>query len=90
MANSVLFLEKLIQTGKISRGTEIFLFRDNFVTERAFFCGMVSRKSLFDLVLRLWKLEMVLTRGNEPVDLSGRDITSVVKRKRVYTLFWYF
>jgi hypothetical protein len=28
------------------------------VTEQAFFFGMASRKSLFDLVLSLWKLEM--------------------------------
>jgi hypothetical protein len=41
--------------------TEAFgnnLFTDNFVTERAFFRGTASTKSLFDLVLRLRKLEM--------------------------------
>jgi hypothetical protein len=58
MANFVFFLEKAIRTGLIPRGTEIFLFTGNFVTERAFFRGSASTKSLFDLVLRLCKLQM--------------------------------
>jgi hypothetical protein len=57
MANFVFFLEKTIQTGRIPRGTEIFLSTHSFVTEQAFFCGMASTKSQFDLVLRLQKLE---------------------------------
>jgi hypothetical protein len=35
-------------------------------------------------------LLVVWTRKNEPIGLLGRDKTSVVKRMRVYTLFWYF
>jgi hypothetical protein len=58
MANFVFFLEKAICTGLIPRGTEIFLFTDNFVTKRAFFQGSASTKSLFDLVLRFRKLQM--------------------------------
>jgi hypothetical protein len=52
------FLEKAIRTSLIPRGTEIFLFTNNFVTKRAFFRGSASTKSLFDLVLRLCKLQM--------------------------------
>jgi hypothetical protein len=58
MANFVFFLEKAIRTGLIPRGTEIFLFTGNFVTKRAFFRGLALTKSLFDLVLRLHKLQM--------------------------------
>jgi hypothetical protein len=53
-----LLSRKGVQTGRIPQGTEIFLFTDNFVTERAFFRGKALTKSFFDLVLRLWKLEM--------------------------------
>jgi hypothetical protein len=48
-----------VESGKIPEGTEIFLFTGNFVTERAFVHrGTSKSKTLFDLVLRLHKLEM--------------------------------
>jgi hypothetical protein len=56
--NQVLAVERGIDNGTIPAGTEIFLFTDNFVTERAFHRGTSSSKTLFDLVLRLHKLEM--------------------------------
>jgi hypothetical protein len=56
--NQVLGVERGIENGKIPEGTEIFLFTDNFVTERAFHRGTSKSKTLFDLVLRLDKLEM--------------------------------
>jgi hypothetical protein len=56
--NQVLGVERGIDNGTIPAGTEIFLFTDNFVTERAFHRGMSSSKTLFELVLRLHKLEM--------------------------------
>jgi hypothetical protein len=56
--NQVLAVERGIAIGTIPEGTEIFLFTDNFVTERAFHRGTSSSKTLFDLVLRLHRLEM--------------------------------
>jgi hypothetical protein len=56
--NQVLAVECGIDNGTIPSGTEIFLFTDNFVTERAFHRGTSSSKTLFELVLRLHKLEM--------------------------------
>jgi hypothetical protein len=56
--NQVLGVERGLENGKIPEGTEIFLFTDNFVTERAFHRGTSKSRTLFDLVLRLHKLEM--------------------------------
>jgi hypothetical protein len=56
--NQVLAVERGIANGTIPEGTEIFLFTDNFVTERAFHRGTSSSKTLFELVLRLHRLEM--------------------------------
>lgn len=56
--NQVLGVEKGIKDGTIPEGTEIFLFTDNFVTERAYHRGTSKSKTLFELVLRLHKLEM--------------------------------
>jgi hypothetical protein len=56
--NQVLAVERGIDNGTIPAGTEIFLFTDNFVMERAFHRGTSSSKTLFNLVLRLHKLEM--------------------------------
>ena len=39
-------------------GTEVFLFTDNSTSEAAFFNGLSTSKKLFDLVLRIRKLEM--------------------------------
>lgn len=58
LGNFVLFLERAIRNGRIPRGTEIFLFTDNFVAERAYFRGTASTELLFELVLRLRVLEM--------------------------------
>ena len=58
LGNFVLFLERAVRNGTIPRGCEIFLFTDNFVSERAYFRGTASTKSLFDLVLRLRVLQM--------------------------------
>jgi hypothetical protein len=42
----------------IERGTQIFIFTDNFVTERAFYRGTFKSPDLCALVLRLRVLEM--------------------------------
>jgi hypothetical protein len=60
--NQVLAVECGIDNGAIPSGTEIFLFTDNFVMERAFHRGTSSSKTLFDLVLHLHRLEM---QGNK-------------------------
>lgn len=56
--NQVLGLERGVADGSIPRGTEVFMFTNNFVTERAYFKGTSKNKDLFELVLRLRKLEM--------------------------------
>jgi hypothetical protein len=57
--NQVLGIERGIEKGTIPTGTKIFLFTDNFVTERAYYRGTSKSKMLFDLILRLHKLEML-------------------------------
>ena len=51
-------VERGLEKGTIPRGTELFMFTDNFVMERAYFRGTSKSKRLFDLVLKLHKLEM--------------------------------
>jgi hypothetical protein len=50
--------ERGLEKGSIPHGTELFLFTDNFVVERAYFHGTSKSKMLFKLVLCLRKLEM--------------------------------
>jgi hypothetical protein len=56
--NLVLKIEELVKNGTIPPGTEIFVFTDNFVAERAFYHGSAKSPLLHDLVRRLRKLEM--------------------------------
>jgi hypothetical protein len=42
----------------LKRGTEIFVFTDNFVSERAFYHGSAKSRLLHELIVRLRKLEM--------------------------------
>lgn len=58
MYNFVRKLESMIENQEIPRGTELFVFTDNQVTEAAFYRGTSPSRSLFDLVLRLRKLEL--------------------------------
>jgi hypothetical protein len=51
-------LEELVQQGELPEGSEIFLFTDNSTAESAMYKGTSSSKLLFDLVMRLRKLEM--------------------------------
>ena len=57
LCNLVDSLEKLAAIGELG-GTEVFLFTDNTVAESAFYRGTSASPKLFDLVLRLRKLEM--------------------------------
>jgi hypothetical protein len=56
--NLVIKVEELVRNGTIRRGTEIFVFTDNFVAERAFYNGSAKSRLLHELVTRLRKLEM--------------------------------
>ena len=58
LANLVFALEERLSDQEELRGLEIFLFTDNIVAEGAFHKGTSSSKKLFDLVVRLRKLEM--------------------------------
>jgi hypothetical protein len=50
-------LEAQVADGRL-RGAEVFLFTDNSTAESVFYKGNSSSKHLFELVLRLRKLEM--------------------------------
>ena len=58
MYNFTLFLEQLLSQKRVKPGSEIFIFTDNQVTESAFFKGTSPSKTLFELVLRLRRMEM--------------------------------
>ena len=53
------------------RGIEIFLFTDNSTAEAAFYKGISSSKHLFDLVLRLKKLELAVGCVFHVIHVSG-------------------
>ncbi|KAL7560094.1 hypothetical protein ACA910_005352 [Epithemia clementina (nom. ined.)] len=56
--NLVARLESLVAEEVVKSGTEIFVFTNNSTTESAFYHGTSKSKLLFDLVLRLKKLEL--------------------------------
>jgi hypothetical protein len=58
MNNFVIKLESMVSNNQIPEGTELWLFTDNFVTERAYHRGTSSSKTLFELVLRLRKIQL--------------------------------
>jgi hypothetical protein len=55
--NLVETVKSLARKGAL-QGHELFTFTDNSTSESAFFKGTSSYEKLFDLVLRLWKIEM--------------------------------
>jgi hypothetical protein len=56
--NLVLRVEQMVERGELKEGAEVFIFTDNFVSERAFYNGSSKSKRLHELVMRLRKLEM--------------------------------
>jgi hypothetical protein len=60
LSNLVFALEDLAEEGTLD-GCEIFMFTDNSTAESAHFRGTSGSRRLFDLVLRLKKLEMSAT-----------------------------
>jgi hypothetical protein len=57
LRNLVEMIESLVSKGTLA-GHELFMFTDNSTAESAFFKGTSSSEKLFDLVLRLRKIEM--------------------------------
>jgi hypothetical protein len=53
MVSLVVAAERGVADGTIEKGTEIFTFTDNFVTERAFYRGTSQSADLCALVLQL-------------------------------------
>jgi hypothetical protein len=59
LLNLVLYVERLVREGRLTEATELFLFTDNFVSERAFHNGSSKSRTLHDLVERIRAMEMV-------------------------------
>lgn len=57
LQNLVEAVKEEVRAGRLV-GMELFLFTDNSVAEASFFKGTSSNKALFDLVVRLKKVEM--------------------------------
>jgi hypothetical protein len=68
--NQVLGVERGLKKGTIQKGTELFMFTDNFMTERAYFSSTSKSKTLFELILRLQHLER---RTLYTPNLGGRN-----------------
>jgi hypothetical protein len=69
--NLVEFLEDVILRHKLA-GSEIFMFTDNSTSESAFWKGTSSSPLLFELVLRLKKMEMEHNIIIHVVHVSGK------------------
>ena len=69
--NLVLRLEELLKSGKVNRGTELWLFTDNAVSESAFNKGSSKSKLLHGLCARLRKAEMEYSLQAHMVWIAG-------------------
>jgi hypothetical protein len=58
LGNLVRRVEQLLEENKIPRGTEIFVFTDNFVTESVFYKGAARSAHLHGLVERMKMLQL--------------------------------
>ena len=56
--NLVLYLKRSIRSGKVKRGSELFLFTDNEVTECTYFRGSLKSSRLHTMILELQKMEL--------------------------------
>jgi hypothetical protein len=70
LKNLVDGLEQQIKTGRID-GAEVFLFTDNSTAEAVYYKGNSSSRKLFDLMLRLRKLEMDASLILHVIHVSG-------------------
>jgi hypothetical protein len=71
LRNVVEGIEAEIDEGRL-KNAELFMFTDNSTAEAAFYRGTSSNKQLFELVLRLKKLEMTAGIKIHLVHISGR------------------
>jgi hypothetical protein len=67
-------LEQQIKSGRIV-GAEVFLFTDNSTAESVCCKGNSSSRKLFELMLRLWKLEMEAQLILHAVHVAGTRMT---------------
>ena len=85
--NLVFHLRRLIASGEIERGSEIFLFTDNEVAERTYFRGSSHSSDLHQMILEEMRGELVvhfiwisgrrmITQGTD--GLSRADVSSGV------------
>jgi hypothetical protein len=58
LLNLVLKLERMAREGRLDKCIKIFMFTDNVVAERAFFRGTSRSPTLFELIVRLTRLQM--------------------------------
>ena len=56
--NLVLYLKRVISSGKVKRGSELFLFTDNEVAERTYFRDSSKSSRLHMMILELRKMEL--------------------------------
>ena len=70
LRNLVDTLEGLCANGKL-KGCELFLFTDNLVAEYAYYKGSSSSRMLFDLVLRMRKMQMAGDLILHVIHISG-------------------
>ncbi len=68
----MLAIEETVQQGLLCNG-ELFMFTDNFLVESSYHKGSAPRKELFDLVLRLHKLQMD-TLFLHVIHISGKQM----------------
>jgi hypothetical protein len=57
-ANLVIRLKRMLKSGELKKGTEVFVFTDNQVAESTYFRGSAKNSKLHQLILGLRKLEM--------------------------------
>lgn len=69
--NLILRLEELLKSGKVARGTELWLFTDNSVSESAFNKGSSKSKLLHELCARVRKAEMAYSLQVQIVWIAG-------------------
>ena len=74
--NLVLRLEDLLKSGKVKRGTELWLFTDNAVSESAFNKGSSKSKLLHELCARVRKAEMAYSLQVQVVWIAGTRMIS--------------
>ena len=56
--NLVVRIMRMVRTGHIPRGSEVFVFTDNFVMEATYMRGSSKSSKLHDYIVELRKLEM--------------------------------